>query len=533
MAGKPWEQYQEDSERTWTDVATEGFGNLGSSLYGVAEDIFTAVTNPVETGKAILNLASGAMQKVLPKSVIKRLDFDPNNEQLATQVYEFYANKYGSEKEIKRALAEDPASVLADLSTFLTGAGGIVAGTGKLAKMSKLPGAQKAIDVGKRTMTAGTKTDPISLTTAGTLGALNLAGRTAEQVAGLASGVGTAPLEEARMVGQSSPYGKPKSEQQKTFEANIKGDADFGDILNTAKDALGQMRRVAGENYRRDKERISTDKTELSFDDIDMAVKNAEKFGGFKGQTINQKAKSTLDDMKEYINNWKKLDPAEFHTPEGMDKLKQALQSFEENIPMENRQAKAVASSIRNSVKNTVAKQAPMYERMMRNYEETQKLVKEIEKALSLGNRNQAETGIRKLQSVMRNDVNTGYGTRTDYVRKLEEAGGKDIMPAVAGQTLSTPAPRGITRASAVPLGAGGYALGGIPGAVASTALSSPRVVGTAENVLGRVQGTMRNLRQGIPVSNQGIVGLLNLSYQLEQQRERDEQFNQQMNMQP
>ena len=200
---------------------------------------------------------------------------------------------------------------------------------------------------------------------------------------------------------------------------------------------------------------------------------------------------------------------------------------------MENRQAKAVASSIRNSVKSTVAKQAPMYERMMRNYEETQKLVKEIEKALSLGNRTQAETGIRKLQSVMRNDVNTGYGTRTDYVRKLEEAGGKDIMPAVAGQTLITPAPRGITRASAVPLGAGGYALGGIPGAVASTALSSPRVVGTAENVLGRVQGTMRNLRQGIPVSNQGIVGLLNLSYQLEQQRQRDEQFNQQMNMQP
>ena len=135
MAGKPWERFQQEEERTWTDVATEGLGNLPMSLYGVAEDVVSAIANPVETGKAILNLASGAMQKVLPQSVIKRLDFDPNNEQLATQVFEFYANKYGSEKEIKRALAEDPASVLADLSSFLTGAGGVVTGTGKLAKM--------------------------------------------------------------------------------------------------------------------------------------------------------------------------------------------------------------------------------------------------------------------------------------------------------------------------------------------------------------------------------------------------------------
>jgi len=532
MAGKPWEKYQVEDERTWTDVATEGFGNLPSSLYGVAEDIYDAVTNPVETGKAILNLASGMMQKNLPEFITKRLDFDPNNEQLATQVIEHFAKKYGSEKEIKKALAEDPASVLADLSTFLTGGGGIVTGTGKLAKMSKVPGGQTVMDVGKKIMTAGTKTDPISLTTAGTLGALNLAGKTAEELAGLASGVGTAPLEEARMVGQTSPVGKPKSEQQKTFEENIKGVADFGDILINAKKGIKNMRTERMQAYRKNQEKLKQDRTVLNFDAIDNALNDAKKYTQYKGKTTNKNAQAVLDEIKGIVDNWKRYGD-EYHSPDGFDALKQEISSVIEKIPFEQGKARAVGSDIYNAVKTTIGKQAPVYEKMMRNYSEALKLEKEIEKALSLGNKTSAETAIRKLQSVMRDNVNTGYGTRAEYVKQLEKASDAPIMPAVAGQTLSTRTPRGISRMSALPtIGSAGYFLDPSM-ALPAAAMSSPRIMGTAENVLGRVQGTMRNLRQNIPISNQGITGLLNLSYQLEQQRERDELFNQQMNMQP
>jgi hypothetical protein len=59
-----------------------------------------------------------------------------------------------------------------------------------------------------------------------------------------------------------------------------------------------------------------------------------------------------------------------------------------------------------------VAQQAPDYAVAMDNYSKSADLLREMERALSLGNKASADTALRKLTSLMRNNVNTNYGER-------------------------------------------------------------------------------------------------------------------------
>ena len=80
----------------------------------------------------------------------------------------------------------------------------------------------------------------------------------------------------------------------------------------------------------------------------------------------------------------------------------------------------------------------------MKDYSQGMDTISEIKRSLSLGEKASVDTGMRKLQSLMRNNVSTNYGNRLDLARALEAQGGQEIMPALAGQSLSSVAPRGL-----------------------------------------------------------------------------------------
>jgi len=121
----------------------------------------------------------------------------------------------------------------------------------------------------------------------------------------------------------------------------------------------------------------------------------------------------------------------------------------------------------------------------MKSYTDASETIREIEKSLSLGNKSSADTAMRKLQSLMRDNVNTNFGMRTRVGRQLEEQGGNMMMPGLAGQSLQSLAPRGIQGATAI--GQTGVAgmIGGIPAAIGSAVASSPRAVGEAAFITG------------------------------------------------
>ena len=142
-------------------------------------------------------------------------------------------------------------------------------------------------------------------------------------------------------------------------------------------------------------------------------------------------------------------------------------------------------------MKTEINKQAPTYAKVMRDYEMASRELKEVEKTFSLGEKSSADTAVRKLQSLLRNNVQSNYGNRTSLAKQLEEKGGVSLEPAIAGQALNSWMPRGMTgaieKAGAIPTAMLA------PQALAVAPLTSPRLVGEASYLLGRASGGVGN----------------------------------------
>jgi hypothetical protein len=109
-----------------------------------------------------------------------------------------------------------------------------------------------------------------------------------------------------------------------------------------------------------------------------------------------------------------------------------------------------------------------------------------------------------------------------NLARQLEEQGGREILPALAGQSLAELTPRGLSRVGS-PLAAGGaFSLGGLPPALAALAASSPRVVGEAAYGAGLAA---RPVRAGLETARGAAPFLMdprlyNILYQSGRERE-------------
>lgn len=277
-----------------------------------------------------------------------------------------------------------------------------------------------------------------------------------------------------------------------SFLDNLRGKVPFTDVLDEAKSALSQMRVDRSNAYKQGMAGVSADKTVIDFTPIDSAVSSLKSMGSYKGQVINKNASGTVDEIADLVNRWKSLDPAEFHTPEGLDALKQAISDVRDTTQLGTAARKA-ADTAYNAVKSEITRQAPTYAKVMKDYSEATELVKEIERSLVGNQKTAADTAMRKLQSLMRNNVNTNYGNRLDLSKALESKGA-DILPAVAGQSMSSMTPRGLQSATS-----GGALLAAYPTGGASLALlplTSPRLVGETAYGLGALNRGVGNLAQ-------------------------------------
>lgn len=276
-----------------------------------------------------------------------------------------------------------------------------------------------------------------------------------------------------------------------SFLDNMRGNVPMTDVLDSAKDALTKMRIDRGNQYRSGMVDIASDKSVINFAPIDNAVNSLQKMGSFKGQVINKNAAGTVDEISGLVNQWKSLNPAEYHTPEGLDALKKAIGDIRDATQFGTPGRKA-ADTAYNAVKSQIDMQAPTYAKVMKDYSQASDALSEIERSLSLGNKAAADTSMRKLQSLMRNNVNTNYGNRLNLAKTLEDKGA-DILPAVAGQAASSFTPRGLQGLAAT--GAGFASLTN-PATLAALPFTSPRLMG--------------ELSYGLGAMNRGIGGAAN-----------------------
>lgn len=456
-----------------SDVARQAVGNLPASMSNMLGGIYEAVTNPIQTGKAVLDVAAGGLQNILPESLVNAIGKDQASIDAANKLGQFYVQRYGGVENAKRTIANDPAGFMADISTVLSGGS----------------------TVAPKLATAASFVDPLSLAakaaTATAKGGTKLAG----EALGVTTGAGSEPLRQAYRAGREG------GETSQQFRENITGRAPVTDVLDTAKQNLSDMNIAKQAEYRSGMVNIKNDKSILDFAGIDKAMNNATNKTTYKGKVVNERAAAELDQVKNIVNDWKAQNPAEYHTPEGLDALKKRVGDVLEGIPYEQKTARAAVGEIYKSIKKEITNQAPTYANVMKQYSESSDLIKEIERALSLGNKASADTGIRKLQSLMRSNVNTNFGQRTNLAQQLVQQGGQDIFPALAGQALGEVTPRGLQRATAIPQSLGAFSLGGIPAAAGSLLASSPRIVGESAYGLGLLGRGLDTASGAIPLA--------------------------------
>lgn len=312
----------------------------------------------------------------------------------------------------------------------------------------------------------------------------DLAAYTARNTLGGMSGVGGEAVSTAFKAGR---------DKATSFLDNMRGNVPFGDVVDSAKSALSNMRADRQAAYKSGMVDISQDKAIIPFTSIENAIDKLKSTGSYKGQVINKNAAGAVDEISTLVNNWKGLNPAEYHTPEGLDALKKGIGDIQQSLPY-GTPARNAADSAYNAVKNEITQQAPGYAKVMKNYSEASEVLKEIEKSLSLNSKASIDTSMRKLQSLMRNNVNTNYGNRLDYAKTLE-SNGADILPALAGQAMSSATPRGLTGLAAS--GLGGLAVyASHPGLLAAAPFTSPRLLGEMSYGAGALTRGASNLSE-------------------------------------
>jgi hypothetical protein len=493
-------QDKPQTQRTWGQSIGEGIGNIPSSAANMASSIYGAVTSPVQTARNLIDVAAGGLQNVLPERLVQAVGEEPVSRQKADAVGQFYKQRYGSEEGLKEAVATDPVGVIADAASVL-GIGG--------AAVSKIPGMTGA---GQKITSLGRSIDPINLAAKGVSKTASLAGRGLAEITGLQTGAGGQAVREAYKAGAAG------GDAGQAFKGAMRGRTDMLDMLDEAKQSVSEMGRQRAAAYKSGMVDVTKDKSILSFQNIDKSLGSAVDSVTFKGKVKAPTAADALSKVQSEVQAWKNLDPKQYHTPEGLDALKQRIGDIRESIPLQETNARRVVGQVYNSIKNEIAMQAPSYAKTMQDYSKATDAIKEIERTLSLGEKAAPDTAIRKLQSVMRNNVNTNYGRRSELARQIDTQG--TIIPSIAGQALSEFTPRGIQRMAAAPTAGVAYMVGGgLPAAAGSALLSSPRLVGETAYGLGSIQRGARNV-SGLLDPSIDPVWLSNILYQSQQPKE-------------
>jgi len=442
---------------TWGQVGKEALINTIPSAIQMGDDIVGAITNPIQTAQGLSNIFAGAVDKATP--------IDLGKEQYADAVIDFFKERYGGIDNLKETIATDPVGFASDISSILTGGGA-------LAKASGLAKAGSAI--GK----VGRAIDPIRVAGKTIGGAGRLSGSLIQETLGRTTGAGREPIKRAVEAGRKG---------SQAFKENLRGASQAQSVVDDAKMALDTIREKRNLQYSQQIGKTINDPAILDVNPIikkTLDMIDEQSVGGFSkvGKETANKVNEIVDIVGEFQSN------PNIHNAMGFDALKRRLSDI--NIPYENRQAERIRTNLVNSVKDTITKQAPEYAKTMKDYSQASDLISEIERSLNLGRKPSVDTAMRKLQSVMRDNVQTNYGQRLDLVKQLESAGDANILDSLAGQALSSPMPRGLGGSSlGGMLGVGGVAIN--PQLLLTAPAFSPRIVGEGAYIGGRAKALL------------------------------------------
>ena len=506
------------------DVLSKAYENLGPSAGKALDDFVQPFLSPIETAKSLYDLGSGIISLAIPG--------EQPSEKYARAVGEYYANRYGSIENVKQTAALDPVGLLLDISTVLTLGGGAVARApsvaGQLGRaVQSVEPLAKAVDAAKALPSS--ISNPRVLAAANALGqaatkapdVIEKFGRAAQSVDPLAGAIAAARKlppsvrnapgrAVATLIGdvatrtgadsvlQAYRAGRTGGETLRAFQDALRGNAPISEVVDQARMAVRNLKTQKNRQYQASKDKLTKDKTILDFDSIDAAIDKVNEVGSFKGVDLEPSAKQVKSNIKQIVDDWKKLDPETYHTPMGIDALKQKIRNSVGDEPYGS-QSRFIADRVYNAVSDRIKIEAPEYSKMMRDYENAVSQINDIENTLSIKPTANVDTSVRKLQSIFRNNANTDYGRRAELGNVLEDAGARTLLPSLAGQSMSSAVPRGIAGSFMPAAQMGAAALTQNPLPLAALPFQSPRLMGEAASAAGRLAGAVNRLGPRAP----------------------------------
>lgn len=440
----------------------ETLSNVPESAANFASDFVQPFLHPIQTATALKDIGAG----VLAKAGIGDAD-----EATANAVGEYLANRYGGLENLQATIKKDPVGFLADASLILTAGGSAAA---------RVPGiVGKA---GKVAATVGTKIDPLATgaravrATASGVGAL--AKPVVSHVLGTTTGAGGRAVREAGRAGYAG------GQLGEIFRAHMRGEAPVEDVVNTARQAVENMRLERSAAYQRDIAGTTALPAQpIPFTRIDSVINAVRGRGFFNGRVTDPGAAQAWTRINDVVAEWRAGSPGVDHTPAGLDALKKAVGSIRDDLPFGS-PGRNAATEVYNAIKGEIVAASPQYARTMRDYERASTALQELERTFQLGRQAPIDTAMRRLQSIMRNNANTNYGRRAELGERLVDSGADGLNEMLAGQALSSWTPRGIQGGAT---GVGGLITAGTnPGLLPLFAATSPRLAGETAHALGR-----------------------------------------------
>ena len=283
----------------------------------------------------------------------------------------------------------------------------------------------------------------------------------------------------------------------------MRGNVPLNDVVDTAKSAHNQMRAENSAKYRANMDALGLDTKPISFDPVQTAIDDVQKVAVYKGTVKNEPGAKALQQIQDKLDEFKGLPSP---NAADLDALKQAVSTIHESQPFGS-PARAVTGPVFTATKEAILKQTPDYAKAMGEYGKEAKGSKELQQAFSLNGKASDDTILRKLQSVFRNNVNTNYGARAKAFDTSLASRSPDLVPAIAGQSMSSWEPRGLARMAAPSaILSGSYMMS--PLAMAALPFTSPRLVGEGAYAAGSAAGQVERALAAAGISLPAAAGM-------------------------
>ena len=400
----------------------EGFAkNLIPNTEKMFGDVYEAFAHPVQTAKSIYEVASGAVQLLVPG--------EQANEGQARAVGKFFKDRYGTLPAIKRAIRDTPAEVVADLSTLLTGGGSLAA---------TLPG--KVGQIGGIVSKFGNTIDPVSATAKFGAKAARGAGKLASTGIGTLTGTGSLPLESAFKVNLE---GGEKARQLNLHRTGTaKGGPHIREVVKEGRDRLTDIVQGKQKTYQDQMAAWETSDQLLDITETQALVaRELKKMKRGDKWIVNPNTRAKAESIQNIVDEWAK-DPAQ-QNAWGFDGLKKRLDDVSIDFETEKRVG-SFATKVKKQIKSKIENEVPEYAKAMKDYKWASDLEQEIKTVFSMKHKSSTDTIGRKLMSILRSNVNASFDERLALLRQLDESG--MIEAKLAGQSLRQLAPQGIMR---------------------------------------------------------------------------------------